>query len=95
MYYADNLIIITATRTDGQIIKIIIQKELVAVGLTLNDGKEITNDDIESIECLGAKITGNLTWDAEVKQRVDMAAKSIKASKDCVIPHQYNSHPNQ
>lgn len=82
--YADDIIIVTAKRTEGQILKRILQVELAKVGLTLNDAKEVVKqfniegDDTESIEWLGARISGNLTWDTEVTERVDKATKASK-----------------
>lgn len=41
LLYADDVIIITATTTDGQILKKLVQRERVQIGLTLNRSKEV------------------------------------------------------
>lgn len=87
LLYADDVILITPTKTDGQILKKVDQRELVHIGLSLNESKEIVKQfdingqDSTTIEWLGIKIAGNLTCRDETNNRIAEATQASKKVK--------------
>lgn len=85
--YANDIIIITSTTLEAHVIKKAIRDELQAVGLTLNDDKEILKEfdingnDMSPIDWLGVTIVGNLTWDAETERRIKVATTASETIK--------------
>lgn len=82
--YADDIIIITTTKIEGQIIKKVLRDELDSVGLKLNDEKEVIREfdtngsDTTFVEWLGVAFTTNLTWDVEVEHRIKRATAATE-----------------